>query len=139
MDVLKTLNSSINKFNENLCNLLDCIKIKSGESSEIVNLCEKFQSLKSISAEQIPQTAGPYLWKYRAEIKAKNQDFFLKNSYTEDIKNKDTLGSSDMNKLINMCKNLWQSMKLEEKNVCWTYIQTCLSNYAVYVVCCKKK
>jgi hypothetical protein len=135
--ILQSLSLAAKNFNRCLSDLLDCVKTKS-KDDEIANVCEKFSAIKSIESESIPKTAGPHLWKYRKEIMEKNEDFFLKNSYTEDIKENKSMGQSEIQKLISSCKKIWEIMSTQEKEICWTHLKGCIQNYASYLGCSKK-
>ncbi len=141
--IRKNIMNASQNYNKCIADLLNCVKIKSKNDDEMVALCEKFAVVKSVDGDIITQASGPYIWKYRKEIRDKDEQFFIKNNFTAEVEQvktqkKDDIGGMDIYKIIKMCKQLWASMSVYEKEICWNHLQGCVRNYASYIGCSKQ-
>lgn len=134
------------KFIRELSNLLNHIKNKNKKSDEINELYDKFSIAKREVPEIIFNIAGPLLWPYRKEIKAKNMNALLNLSHgdmiTSSITSAQSMGAVEiveatelerMHQIIKAVKGTWHIMNPKERDViCEGFIKL-IGAYALFL------
>jgi len=112
---------------------------KNSKDTELTSIKQKYSLLKNDGAQKIIETAGPRLWVYREQIKNKDEQFLLTNTFEKDIMDKkaDELPDEDkidyLKRIIMTIKNTWRTLNPTEKNMMWQYLQQLLGFYAGYI------
>jgi hypothetical protein len=133
------------KFISHISFIIKSLQNKNAKDPEILKVADQFSIARKDLSNEIIEKTGPYLWKYRNEIKVKNEKFFLNNDYTKDLKELSKLTGElpELNELdgepqiIQKVKRTWLYFNNLEKEVIWKRVQLALSEYAKFVQACK--
>lgn len=143
LEVIKQKDTT--KFINNLDSIIKAIFEKNKSDPDMIELMDKFSVVRKEDPILIISRTGPYLWKYKEEINKQNVDFFLRNSFEEDIiqsQQKSQVAEiselEDIPVLLNKAKITWQKFLEPEKQAIMKKIRGMLSNYSSYTSACKK-
>jgi hypothetical protein len=85
--------------------------------------------------------SGPYIWKYREQIAKKEEQFFLNNTFDDDISNMkkqiNTSGKDFSNNeiatIMTNVKSIYGGLSGPEQETIWTHVINLLRAYAQYI------
>lgn len=136
---------SVTNFISNLNVILNAVYQKNKKDDDMNSLRDKFNVVRKENPNGLVEMAGPSIWKYREKIKDENVNFFLNNSFEEDIKEAQEKASvaeisefEDVPVLLNKAKRAWHSFTLIEQQTIIKTIKTILQSYATYLSTCKE-
>jgi len=125
----RNIDTIAKNFCAELTAVINAIYSKSSKDVDVMTLHDKFIVVKRENPKGLLEKTGPYLWKYREQIANENTEFFLNNTFEDDI----TGSPEDFSVLLNKCKQIWHSLQLMEKSVIIKHIRVAVSAYAKYL------
>ncbi len=109
------------------------------KDADICKIKELYLIAKRETPDIIIQRGGPYIWKYRKEIWAREEKFFLNNDFKDEIANASQTGVAEMTEfaefpaIITKLKRTWHLLTPEERTVMWAKLTSVLAQYAGYL------
>lgn len=144
-NLIKVQESSRVSFNKAILQLINIACNKNPKEEKLLKLKEIFAAIQAIDPLIVIINAGPYIWKYREPIAKRESDFFIKNTFTEDVSEyyKEPLehqdfSADDVSNIMKSLKSIWQTLSVPEQTVIWTHAGGLLTSYAQYVSCEKQ-
>jgi hypothetical protein len=107
--------------------------------AKIYRVKERILTAASLSPEILINTMGPYLFKYNKQIYKGDAEFFIANSYDEDIKTASDREKTDaVEYIMPKVKEAWKLKTEGEKQEYMEAIQQMLDDYIEYLTLTKK-
>lgn len=119
------------------------LKEKNPRDDDIEDLVRRVNLVTSASSTVVIETAGPYFFKYREKILARNPDFFMNNDFSNDVKEVaqqhdvvDDINSAF--EMIEKIKKSWKLYSMQEQQTLLMKNEEMLKCYARYLSSVKK-
>lgn len=132
--------NAVKQFVSDMTFIIEAIYQKNKKDPQIIELKDNFCIIRREDPTAIIAKAGPYLWKYREQIKQQNIAFFLNNEFEADIATATTAGKfleattfEDLPILLEKCKNTWHLFQTTEQEALIKKIRGLLRSYALYI------
>lgn len=106
----------------------------------ILEIKDKYAIIRREQPQIIIKIVGPYLWKYRENIKTGNLDILLKNDFNDEkIEAQELIHDSidKINNIIESFKNSWLLFSPFERDIIKKKLQKLLAYYSGYLIACK--
>ncbi|MDE2097652.1 MAG: hypothetical protein KGL39_10425 [Patescibacteria group bacterium] len=134
-DTELTPTQCIEKFMRNI-KLLTLDMKKRFPRDAMVDRIEKRVALASnVDPLFVMQTVGEYLIKFQKQITAKDEKFFVENSYDAELKNPVKEEKADMSKyLLPKVKESWKTLKQKDKDAYFSVVIHMLELYVTYQI-----
>ncbi len=118
------MTSNLSKFNMTISNLIDDLIIICGDKFKNLKIFkEQFKLLKKCNPRKIIEQFLINIQPYKEQIKNKNDDFFLKKNYEEEV-NKNVSEESyieqSLDQILNL-KEIWLTLEEKNKEIIWSY------------------
>lgn len=118
------MTSNLGKFNMTISNLIDDLIIICGDKfKNLKTFKEKFNLLKSCNPRKIIEQFLINIQPYKEQIKNKDDEFFLKKNYEEEV-NKNVSEESyieqSLDQILNL-KEIWVTLEEKNKEIIWSY------------------
>lgn len=118
------MTSNLSKFNMTITNLIDDLIIICGEKfSNLKMFKEQFNLLKKCNPRKIIEQFLINIQPYKEQIKERNDNFFLKKNYQEEVtKNvsEETNIEKSLDQILNL-KEIWITLEEKNKEIIWDY------------------
>lgn len=131
--------NAVKQFVSDMTFIIEAIYQKNKKDPQIIELKDKFCIIRREDPTAIIAKAGPYLWKYREQIKQQNITFFLNNEFETDIvaatpaEVLEATTFEDVPILLEKCKNTWHMFQITEQETLIKKIRGLLRSYALYI------
>jgi hypothetical protein len=124
------INEIITRFHNNIFKILKiCQKIEPN-NLELESLRGKLGLARDLDPLLIINRCKDKVWHHREQILSEDDEFFLKNKFSEYIKNDEN--KSFMYSMVNLIKTKYKEMSEPEKRGIWKLIQTMLCHVVEY-------
>lgn len=124
------INSIVNEFHSHIFKLLKISQRMEPSNIDLEWLRKQLALARDIDPLLIINKCSEKIWSYREQIIAEDDDFFLKNQYSNFIKNDQN--KSFISELVNLIKKRYTDLSLGEKKAIWLLIKGMLSAVARY-------
>lgn len=124
------INNIITEFHSTIFKVLKICRKIEPNNIDLEWLQSKLSMARDIDPLMIINKCSNKIWAHREHILEQNEDFFLKNKYTEFIKNDEN--KSFMHSLIDLIKNKYLEISAAEKKMLWDLIKSMLGSIAKY-------
>lgn len=111
------MSSNLTKFNEQVLNFLNEISSLFPEDKALKTFYHTVEFMKKTNPREIMTQFKSFIYPYKSQILSKDESFFLNNSFSDSIKDNESI--SEMVRI----KTIWTSGKLSEKD------KDCIWNY----------
>lgn len=128
-----SLEESKNVYCKTINDLMNIVARKFPADENIIIIKEKFKAALACDKRTVVIKSGPFIWKYRVEISKRNEEFFLKQDFNNEIKQKSGFGTNELRTIIENLRNCWISLNIVEKNMLWNQLGKLLKYYAQYL------
>lgn len=129
--------SNLGRFNSQLENMLNDLSNAFPDFMDIKIFREKYYLAKSSNPRMIILVFLKYIYPYKKQIINKDEQFFLSDDLTENVKNNKDLQKESgadneyiLTKALNL-KTLWSDMDEQHKDTLWTY-------FKVLIILCER-
>ena len=112
--------SNIKKFNLTIDNLVNDIILVFPDYEYLRVFKEKFNLLIKFNVRKPIEYFKNSIYIYKEPIVNRNEDFFIKRNYNEDIKDLQYDSHWSLDQVLNL-KDLWNELDDENKNIIWIY------------------
>ena len=138
-----TVNTAVKNFCQDMTFIIDVVYGKNKKDNLLIDVRDKFVVIRKENPNGIVEVAGPYIWKYREQIKNKDANFFLHNTFENDIINSqggvaEITPIDDITVILNKCKLTWHTFQKIEQDTIMKHVQNLLRSYATYVSATKE-
>ena len=135
---------AIKQFNTVIQKLLEIAITKDQGNDTLLDARTALKAIVKHDPEMAISYSKSYIWKYKDQIKTRDEQLFTNSDYSEDIKsiNKDQIADQQDTETINQfivgIKKIWMFLNKHEKSVVWNNFETLLKSVAIYVSSEKK-
>jgi len=137
-----SMNQAQKSFVSNSTSLVNIGAEKNKTDMQIQEMRELYRVIMASEPNLIITNVGPYMWKYREQIKKRDEAFFIDNEFSNELNeyysresHTDQFDQNDINVLMNSIKKSWSTFTNPEKIVVWKHVNTMLMTYAQYLKC----
>ena len=141
-ELQNNLNTKRKQFINSLTILINACYFKNKDSNLMLEIKENFIVYKKIAEDIIITKTGEYIWKYKEQIKAGDDFFFINNSFDNDITefyqknpNEKRFNKNDVDEIFSLLKTTYPKLNEGEKKTIWTHTKNLLKYYAEYKLC----
>ncbi len=124
------VNEIITEFHSTVFNVLKICKKIEPENADLDWLCKTLSLARDIDPLLIINRSKDKIWTYREEIISENEDFFLKNKFSQFIKNDQN--KNFMYSFIGLIKSKIKELSPAEKKLLWQLTKNllvCVTKY----------
>ncbi len=136
-DLSKEESDIIDAFHKTTFDLLKIAKRMEPNHIDIEWLHNKLSIARKIDPLLIITRSKEKIWTYRNEIMDRNIDFFIKNKFTQFIKNDEN--KTFMYTLVNLFKRRFMDLSKEEQDLIWDLANDLLINVIKYMKITKEQ
>jgi hypothetical protein len=141
--LLTNLDQCQSGYIDTMSEFLTMIYEKNKRDTGFNDMRQKFETYKSDAPRTIIEKGGSWIWRYRAEIKEKNEDKLMKEDFLEIYIN--TLADEEKVKitsseqydvikgLIVQLHKVWHCCNAAERERVWDYLNVLVKHYAKYL------
>lgn len=124
------INDIITEFHSTIFKILKVCRKIEPNNIDLEWLQSKLSLARDIDPLLIINKCADKIWAHREYIITENSDFFLKNQYTEFIKNDEN--KSFLQSLVNLIKNKYTEISEQERKALWTLVKSMLGSIVKY-------
>lgn len=128
---------AITGFIADLGSILDAVFDKNKKDVDVIAIMDKFNVVRRENPSGLVEMAGPYVWKYKDQIRTENTSFFLNNNFEEDIEDAQSKAQvaeitdfEDIPVLLNKAKRTWHCFQPTEQQIIIKKMQSIIKQYA---------
>jgi hypothetical protein len=133
---LKLYNTSLNELTKIAC-------FKNPTSDNLAKIRDALRAVQVGDDTMVIIQSGPFIWKYREQIAKKDDQFFLDNTFKDDIeeakkkssdlgKNKD-FSDGEIATVMSGLKDTYTKLSGPERETVWRHVMDLLRSYAQYL------
>lgn len=112
----------VNLFNTKLREFIGDLARVYPEDNDLIKFKTTINMLLLVNDKNIIKIFNEFVYeKYQSKILNKDEDFFMKHDYTEELNSTADAAPEFTESLINKIKSYWENMTHENKEVVWTY------------------
>lgn len=120
-------------FNGHIIYLTKLLEKKNDYNPNIKELQNRVHLATTTDPFILIQEAGPYVFKYREQIRRNDVEYFME-SKPEDLIDGNIPEEIDANNVIELCKQNWSSLKDDEKKIIIQKVKELLTLYVRYLL-----
>jgi hypothetical protein len=141
-ELLNNKDKSMKSFLSDISFIIEAVYSKNKTDSDMLEIRDKFAVARRENPSGLVEIAGPYIWKYREQIKNEQVNFFLDRDFFEDIKEaKQTKGEEivemtefeDVPVIMDKVKKTWVMFQKPEQQTLIKKVQSMLQHYCRYI------
>jgi len=115
------------EFTTALDDLIICIVAKDKHNYHLLEIQDKFRiGRRELGSEEIIKMVGPHLWEHRANIKVRNEEFFIVLEIPESE-------GFNIGELLNVLRNIHSTLLDDEKKAIWNLVDKMLRQYIKFL------
>lgn len=141
--LLTNLDQCQSGYIETMSDLLSMIYEKNKRDAGFNEMRQKFETYKTDAPRTIIEKGGIWIWRYRAEIKEKNEEKLIKEDFLEiyistlSDKEKVEITSSEQYEMVKglivQLHKVWHCCNTTERNRVWDLMNVLVKHYAKYL------
>lgn len=136
----KSIEEARRTFNSHLLKTLKISISKSPNDKYLQEVETVVKAINTMEPDLIIRKAGPYLFKYKEKLANKDESFFLKNDFQDDLneyyangKDENDFDQEDVVYIMSSFKNTWVTLTIYEKETIWNMVGELFRSYARYL------